>query len=220
MNQRRLRRVLAALVMLLVTAAALSAQDIEAPSIPSFDQSASSDQTALEGLLVKGRAPKTGYSRAQFGDGWGTSAGCDTRNRILQRDLKNIELDSESCKVMSGTLEDPYTGKSINFIRGETTSDDIQIDHVIALSNAWQTGAQALSFNQRVQFANDPLNLLAVDGSANQQKSDGDAATWLPPNKPFRCQYVKRQMDVKRKYALWVTQPEAEAVKRITLGCL
>lgn len=172
----------------------------------------------LETLPIKGRAPKTGYARSQFGDGWATIAGCDSRNIVLHRDLKNIVL-GDDCKIMSGTLDDPYTGKSIVFKRGAGTSDDVQIDHVVALSNAWQTGAQQLSHEQRIALANDPLELLAVDGPANQQKSDGDAATWLPPNKSFRCQYVARQVAVKAKYSLWVTQAEHDAIKRILVAC-
>lgn len=174
--------------------------------------------SALNELAVKGRAPKTNYSREQFGDGWRDVDGCDTRNIILNRDLKNPAVGSE-CKVMSGTLNDPYTGKTIEFKRGAGTSDDVQIDHVVALSDAWQKGAQQLSALERENLANDPLELLAVDGPANQQKSDGDAATWLPPNKSFRCQYVARQIAVKKKYRLWVTQAEKEAIMRILTNC-
>ncbi len=174
--------------------------------------------TALDKLSVKGRAPKTNYSRDQFGSGWASQQGCDMRNIILNRDLMNTQLD-EKCRVVSGTLNDPYTGKVIQFVRGEISSQDVQIDHVIALSNAWQTGAQALSPERREQLANDPLELLAVDGEANQQKSDGDAATWLPPNKAFRCQYVARQIAVKLKYALWVTVAEKEAMERVLATC-
>lgn len=172
----------------------------------------------LATLPVKGRAPKTGYSRAQFGSGWEFRGGCDVRNLILQRDLTDEQI-SDDCRVMSGLLHDPYTGKTISFVRGQTTSDDVQIDHVVALSNAWQTGAQQLTREERVALANDPLNLLAVDGEANQQKSDGDAATWLPSNKEFRCQYVARQAAVKQAYALWVVPAEKEAMQRVLASC-
>ena len=121
-----------------------------------------------------------------FGAGWMTTQGCDTRNIILNRDMVNTQID-ETCHVVAGLLHDPYTGKDIQFLRGSGTSDDVQIDHVVALSDAWQKGAQALSREKRIELANDPLELLAVDGPANQQKSDGDAATWLPSFKPFRC---------------------------------
>ena len=173
---------------------------------------------SLAQLPVKGRAAKTGYERTQFGDGWIELNGCDTRNRILNRDLVETAVN-EKCQVVSGTLHDPYTGKTILFSRGETSSQTVQIDHVVALSNAWQTGAQALTMDQRIQLANDPLELLAVDGLSNQQKSDGDAATWLPPNKAFRCQYVARQIAVKAKYQLWVTVAEKDAMSQVLLTC-
>lgn len=195
-------------------------------AVPTSDMpSASSDlkpvgdaAKALEQLTVKGRAPKTDYARSQFGSGWEVQSGCDTRNMILYRDLTHTIVDDE-CRVVSGTLNDPYTGKTIQFTRGSATSQDVQIDHVVALSNAWQTGAQALTPAQRVAFANDPLELLAVDGGANQEKSDGDAATWLPANKAFRCQYVARQIAIKAKYELWVTAAEKDAMKRVLQVC-
>ena len=174
---------------------------------------------ALAALSTKGRAPKTGYKRSQFGDGWAKSGGCDTRNVILRRDLVNAVLGDDNCKVQAGALSDPYTGQRIAFKRGANSSGAVQIDHVVALSNAWQTGAQQLSSEQRISLANDPLELLAVDGPANQQKGDGDAATWLPSNKPFRCQYIARQIAVKKKYSLWVTPPERTAMERILASC-
>ncbi len=174
---------------------------------------------ALAALPTKGRAPKTGYKRSQFGDGWAKAGGCDTRNVILRRDLVNAVLGDDNCKVQAGALSDPYTGQRIAFKRGANSSGAVQIDHVVALSNAWQTGAQQLSSEQRISLANDPLELLAVDGPANQQKGDGDAATWLPSNKPFRCQYIARQIAVKKKYSLWVTPPERTAMERILASC-
>jgi hypothetical protein len=174
--------------------------------------------TNLEELEVKGRAPKTGYARSEFGDGWGMMLGCDTRNEILRRDLLNTVVNSE-CQVVRGILNDPYTGKTIDFERGSSTSQAVQIDHVVALSDAWQKGAQQLTSAERVSLANDPLELLAVDGVANQQKGDGDAATWLPANKAFRCQYVARQIAVKKKYHLWVTTAEKDAMARILRNC-
>jgi len=189
---------------------------VEQPQQPATPTGKAADLLAT--LPVKGRAPKTGYARTQFGDGWATVNGCDTRNIILNRDLKD-PIVGENCKVLSGTLDDPYTGKKIVFTRGADTSDDVQIDHVVALSNAWQTGAQQLTTDRRVALANDPLELIAVDGSANQNKSDGDAATWLPPNKAFRCQYVARQIAVKAAYTLWVTQGEHDAMLRVLALC-
>lgn len=175
---------------------------------------------ALETLPVKGRAAKTGYERSLFGNGWQSVQGCDMRNRILARDLKPSTLvENNLCLIASGTLQDPYTGKTIQFARGNGTSSAVQIDHVVALSDAWQKGAQQLSSEQRHALANDPLELLAVDGPINMQKSDGDAATWLPPNKLFRCHYVARQIAVKQKYSLWVTDAEKSAIKKILTSC-
>lgn len=194
----------------------------DGPAIASTaPRAAGSALQLLDTLAVKGRAPKTGYDRAgMFGTAWldVDRNGCDTRNDILQRDL-TAEVLSGPCKVLSGRLADPYTGKQIDFVRGNTTSTAVQIDHVVALMDAWQKGAQQLSQQQRITFANDPLNLWAVDGPTNSQKSDGDAATWLPPNKGFRCQYVARQVAVKAAYGLWVTQAERDAIGRILATC-
>lgn len=179
------------------------------------------DQASLEllnTLEIKGRAPKTGYSREQFSDGWGKLNGCDLRNWILQRDLTEAKLDGK-CKVTSGKLHDQYTGQTIDYRRGKNTSAAVQIDHIVAVSDAWQKGAQQLTPAERYQFYNDPDNLLAVDGLVNQQKGDGDAATWLPPNKPFRCAYVARQVKIKARYKLWVTEAEKQAIARELTKC-
>ncbi len=176
-----------------------------------------------EGLTVKGRAPKTGYDRDLFGGGWVDTDrnGCDTRNDVLARDLTNVTYrpGTRDCVVETGTLADPYSGTLIAFVKGNTTSNDVQIDHVVALSDAWQKGAQRWDGDTRIAFANDPLNLLAVDGPLNLQKGDGDTATWLPPNKSYRCAYVARQVAVKHTYSLWVTQAEKDAMIRILSTC-
>ena len=196
--------------------------------LASFPQKAqSATPTTLDvisTLQVKGRAPKTGYTREQFGPAWKDvdSNGCDTRNDVLKRDLRSIIYKGvgEDCVILSGILTDPYSGETISFLRGVATSSEIQIDHVVALSNAWQTGAFKLSAESRKAFANDPLNLLAVKGRLNSQKGDGDAATWLPPRKSYRCAYVSRQVAVKAKYGLWLTAPEKEAIVKILKTCL
>jgi hypothetical protein len=177
----------------------------------------------LAQIPVKGRAPKTGYSRAQFGQAWADTDhnGCDTRNDILKRDLSKVvfRAGTHDCVVLSGVLRDPYSGTDISFVRGVATSFLVQIDHIVSLSNAWQTGAFKLSIATRTLMANDPLELLAVKGSLNSQKSDGDAATWLPPLKSYRCAFVARQVAVKAKYGLWVTKPEKEAITKILAAC-
>ena len=177
---------------------------------------------ALATLPVKGRAPKTGYDRALFGQAWADvdRNGCDTRNDILTRDLTSTTYKpgTNQCLVLTGMLTDPYSGRSIAFTRGPN-STDIQIDHVVALSDAWQKGAQQLDTARRTALANDPLNLLAVDGRLNMQKSDSDAASWLPPNKSYRCAYVARQVAVKTAYTLWVTAAEHDAIAGILQTC-
>ena len=172
---------------------------------------------------MKGRAPKTGYSRDEFGPAWADvdRNGCDTRNDILARDLtsERFKPGTNNCVVTAGILADKYTGTTINFTRGQDTSSDVQIDHIVPLSDAWQKGAQQLSANLRKELANDPLNLMAADGPTNSAKGDKDAATWLPPNRAFRCEYVARQTSVKAKYELWVTPAEHNAIAGILDDC-
>ena len=186
--------------------------------------------TALDSLEVKGRAPKTGYEREEFGQAWSDDVtvdfghnGCDTRNDILRRDLDPESLvlkeGTHDCVALSGTLHDPYSGQDIEFQRGAQTSSAVQIDHVVPLADAWQKGAQQWSPEKRRDFANDPRNLLAVDGPLNQQKGAGDAATWLPPNKGFRCEYARRIVEVKAAYELWVTEAEKDALSRLLHAC-
>lgn len=175
----------------------------------------------LDRLPVKGRAPLTGYDRDRFGAAWldADRNGCDSRDDILNRDLSHraYEPGTHDCVVDSGVLADPYTATRIAFVKGD--GDLVDIDHVVALGNAWATGAFGWGIRERAALANDPMNLLAVDASANRQKGDGDAATWLPGNKPYRCAYVARQIAVKAKYRLWVTAPEKAAMQRVLARC-
>jgi hypothetical protein len=190
---------------------------------PAKAESVVSGLSVIQTQVTKGRAAKTGYTRDQFGPAWADvdRNGCDTRNDILKRDLTDevFKEKTKPCVILSGTLIDPFSGETINFVRGVVTSNEVQIDHTVALSNAWQTGAFKLTADQRKAFANDPLNLMAVKGRLNSQKGDGDAATWLPPLKSFRCDYVSRQIAVKIKYKLWFTAPEKEAMIRILKTC-
>ncbi|MFE1083849.1 GmrSD restriction endonuclease domain-containing protein [Brevibacterium sediminis] len=173
----------------------------------------------LAELTVKGRAPKTGYDGDLFK--WRADTdhnGCDTRNDVLRRDLTTITLKAgtHGCIVLAGTLDDPYAGETYDFDR---SANAVDIDHVVARSNAWQTGAFKFDDETLKEFGNDPLNLLAVSSSLNRQKGDGDAATWLPPNKSFRCEYVARQIAVKHKYELWVVPAEKAAMERVLAKC-
>jgi hypothetical protein len=224
-RRRRLFVVLMATLAIIATSLVASLQNHTAnkPAPVAVKGSSTSQDSAinkLDSLPIKGRAPKTGYSRDQFGAGWGDAGQCDTRNFILGRDMTGVVTKSPTdCTVLSGTLNDPYTGRTIHFTRGAGTSSAVQIDHVVALSDAWQKGAQQLDVGRRAELYNDPLNLLAVDGPTNDKKGDGDAATWLPPNKTYRCAYVARQITVKIKYALWVTQAEHDAIKNVLSSC-
>ncbi|MCA5923934.1 HNH endonuclease family protein [Curtobacterium oceanosedimentum] len=194
-------------------------------SSPTVSRGADTDAAAARALLadlpVKGKAAGTGYDRTgQFGSAWldVDRNGCDTRNDVLARDLTGITREGR-CKVLTGTLVSPYTGATVDFVRGNTTSTLVQIDHVVALENAWRTGGQRLSQDTREALANDPMNLFAVDGRSNSQKGSGDAATWLPANKAFRCTYVERQVTVKAKYRLWVAPAERDAMVRVLDAC-
>ena len=207
-------------IALLISAGVLA---ISIPPASAAESAPGVALAVLETLPVKGRAPKTGYSRAAFGQSWADvdRNGCDTRNDILKRDMTSIVFKpkTRNCVVLSGILTDRYSGEMIDFVRGNVSSMEVQIDHVVALSNSWQTGAFKLSIAQRTALANDPLNLFAVKGRLNLQKSDGDAATWVPPMKSFRCAYVAQQIAVKAKYELWVVAPEKAAMSAILAQC-
>ena len=192
--------------------------EYDAVAVSESDENAPLATEILGRLEVKGRAPKSGYKRDEFYSGWPTVDGCNLRQRIIKREFgESAVLDG--CNVIAGEYDEPYTGEHKVFTSREQISKGIQIDHVVALSDAWQKGAQYMEQEVRYNIATDPLNLLAVDGAANEKKSDGDAATWLPANKMFRCQYVARQISVKYKYKLWVTEAEKEAISRVLENC-
>ena len=192
--------------------------DYAAEAVSVADENTPLATEILEKIEVKGRAPKTGYSREEFYSGWPTVDGCSLRQKIIKREFGDSAV-LDGCNVMAGEFEEPYTGEYKKFSSREEISKGIQIDHVVALSDAWQKGAQYLEREKRYEIATDPLNLLAVDAVANEKKSDGDAATWLPSNKRFRCQYVARQVSVKYKYGLWVTEAEKTAISNILINC-
>ena len=182
-----------------------------------------SGRTALsqvDRLVVKGRGPMTGYSRAQFGPPWAdvNGNGCDTRDDILRRDLSQttVRPGTGGCVITSGRMVDPYTGTVLHYVRGHS---DVDIDHVVALGDAWQMGAARWTEARREALANDPLNLLAVYDVPNRQKGDADAASWLPPRTAFRCEYVARQVAVKLKYGLAATPAERVAMHRVLDAC-
>ena len=193
-------------------------EEYAAVAVTEVDENAKLATEVLEELEVKGRAPKTGYSREEFYDGWPTVDGCNLRQRIIKREFGDTAV-LNGCDVVKGEFDEPYTGRHLVFENREEIIKGLQIDHVVALSDAWQKGAQYMEPEVRYAIATDPLNLLAVDGVANEKKSDGDAATWLPSNKRFRCQYVARQISVKYKYKLWVTEAEKMAMVKVLENC-
>jgi hypothetical protein len=183
-------------------------------------------RTTLDRLPVKGWDRFTDFSRWRFGEPWsddvdveGGHNGCNTRDDVLRRDLVDVVVRPGTCHVASGVLHDPYTGRTIAFTRGPATSDAVQIDHLVSLSDAWYKGARDWDDDRRRDFANDPRNLLAVAGQANFDKAFRDAASWLPPNAAFRCEFVARQVDVKAAYGLWVSAKEKRAMRDVLAQC-
>lgn len=179
--------------------------------------------SALEVVADGGSGEAPPYTRSQFGDGWADldGDGCSTRNEILARDLTLVSYQpgTNDCVVESGVLDDPYTATTIQFQRGETTSQMVQIDHVVALADAWNSGAWQWDTEQRLQFSNDPLNLLAVDGDANQDKGAATFDQWVPANPDALCDYAERQVTVKYKWGLAVTRSEHDALARALSEC-
>lgn len=175
---------------------------------------------AVSTLTVRQTDSVSGYDRDLFQ--WNKfdedGDGCDTRNDILARDLDNISKQ-DKCVVLSGILDDPYTGGRIDFQRGQSTSSKVQIDHIVALSDAWNSGASHWNESELRAFGNDPYNLAAVDGTANTQKSNSSADEWLPANAAARCLYVATQVGVKEHYALTVTKTEAQKMREVLGSC-
>lgn len=184
----------------------------------------------LAGLTaVETRVRGGDYRRAAFGDAWddanlapGGRNGCDTRNDILERDLTDkTYVETRQCRraVARGTLRDPYTNASISFVRGNRVGASVQIDHIVPLAYAWDMGARGWSDALRKRFANDPANLLAVAGQANQDKGDLPPGQWMPPNAAFRCQYAMQFIAVLRGYGLRVDAPSAAQLRDAAGGC-
>lgn len=193
------------------------------PSVASGEPNPGTPGTALaalETLVVSDFASSSDYKRAAFGDPWEDidKNGCDTRNDILARDIKGASIDKK-CLVQTGSFNDPYTAKVINFDRSKGGGGGIDIDHIIPLSLAWKTGASDWDASKRLLFANDPLNLMASDSSENRKKGDKDASAYLPPNAGSHCEYVARQVTVRAKYGTWITPAEKKAVYTVLQTC-
>jgi hypothetical protein len=178
---------------------------------------------------VPARLRENDYRRAAFGESWtddndapGGHNGCDTRNDILDRDLVDktyVSISRCPNAVATGTLHDPYTSETINLVRGNQTGAAVQIDHLVPLAYAWDQGARTWTDEMRVRFANDPANLLAVDGPVNEDKGDGEPAVWMPPNRAFWCQYAVQFVAVLRGYGLPVDSPSAPILREAAETC-
>ena len=189
---------------------------------PRFDRA----RAQLSALPVKGWDRTQDFQRWRFGKAWSDDVnvefgrnGCNTRDDILRRDLANLVVRAGTCYAQSGTLHDPYTGATIEFVRGPDTSNGIESDHVVSLADAWYKGARSWDPQRRLDFANDPRNLLAVSPKANFDKAFRDAASWLPPDAAFRCDFVARQIDVKSAYGLWLSAKEEQAMADVLAHC-
>ncbi len=200
---------------------AASASPAAAPSAR-FDAA----RRQLGQLEVRGWDRTSDFRRYRFGQAWSDEVnvefghnGCNTRDDILRRDLTNLVVRPFTCFAQSGTLIDPYTGTAIAFVRGPDTSNSVEIDHVVALADAWYKGARAWDPQRRLDFANDPRNLLAVSPKANFDKAYRDASAWLPPNAAFRCDFAARQIEVKAAYGLWLSAKEKRALAEVLARC-
>jgi hypothetical protein len=175
------------------------------------------------------RARRYDYRRAAFGDAWTDDNdaplghnGCDTRDDILNRDLVDktyVSIKRCPDAVATGTLHDPYTNTTVAFQRGAKVGEAVQIDHIVPLAYAWDMGAYNWALPERLRFANDPANLLAVEGQANQDKGDSPPAQWMPPNTAFACQYAMQFIAVLRGYGLPVDAPSVPVLQRAAETC-
>jgi hypothetical protein len=179
--------------------------------------------------VVPMRVHRYDYHRTAFGDAWTDDNdaplghnGCDTRDDILNRDLVDktyVSIKRCPDAVATGTLHDPYTNTTIAFQRGAKVGESVQIDHIVPLAYAWDMGASGWPDAERVRFANDPANLLAVQGQANQDKGDLPPGRWMPPNTAFACQYAMQFITVVRGYALPVDQESSNVLRQAAGTC-
>ncbi|MER5770350.1 HNH endonuclease family protein [Streptomyces sp. NPDC001985] len=183
------------------------------------DEDRAAARRLIDRVATKGRGPRTGYARDEFGYAWMDTAdgvplarnGCDTRNDLLARDGKRLKYRSGSdCVVIALTLDDPYTGTSVEWRKADASA--VQIDHVVPLSYSWQMGAARWTAEKRRRIANDPLNLLPVDGPSNSAKGDAGPASWLPPDRSVRCSYAVRISQVAVAYDMPVTAADKRAM--------
>ncbi|MEU0966949.1 HNH endonuclease family protein [Streptomyces sp. NPDC005917] len=208
---RRRVSILAALIGLIASAALFNSPSASA-ALPT-PVSGATARSYLASLTVA-TENRTGYSRSLFPT-WNTISGtCNTREYILKRDGSNVVTDS-ACAATSGSWYSPYDGATW------TAASDVDIDHLVPLAEAWDSGAGKWTTAQRQAFANDITRpqLLAVTDNVNQSKSDQDPATWMPPLTSYRCTYVRAWVQVKYYYNLSVDSAEKSALTSYLSGC-
>lgn len=213
-----------ALVVCTALVVAVAAQTVRTRPAPGPRVDARPALATLAALAtVPARTHRDDYDRTAFGPAWddGSDAalagnGCDTRDDILARDLRDTtHVATTACPraVAAGEMRSPYTGERIDFRRGRERGGTVQIDHIVPLAYAWDSGAHAWGARMRLTFANDPANLVAVDGRSNQDKGDSPPAEWMPPNAGFRCRYSVQFVVVASTYGLAVDEPSVAALR-------
>lgn len=212
-----IRRIAATALISFVALLGTGCSDLEGIELPDIDiptSSAPSEESDSSNPTAEGCEAGAEYDRDCFGESWADvdNNDCDTRNDILARDLEAVELDTDNCTVLSGTLVSPYTGETIDFTRGQSTSAEVPIDHVVPLSWAWQNGADEWTDEEREAFANDPENLIAVDRTSNSAKSDSGPADWMPSNDAYSCEYANDFQDLTNDYDLELSSADVEVI--------
>ncbi len=219
-----------AVIAVIVAAQVIAATGRPAPSAVGRAPRVPAGSDLLAGVdVVSARVRGSDYRRGAFGDAWdddnsapGGRNGCDTRDDILDRDLMDkTYVTTKRCPqaVQTGTLRDPYTNTTIPFRRGNQVGASVQIDHIVPLAFAWDMGARDWTEHLRKRFANDPANLIAVDGKANHDKGDLPPGEWMPPNRAFWCQYAVQFIAVLRGYRLALDEPSARELRDATQSC-
>ena len=182
-----------------------------------------------DGNPIDARPHTGGYHRdSQFGQ-WRKKGGAcpyaTTRDHILQRDLTAVKV-SKGCRVLSGDFQDPYTGKTMHFIKGPETSQQVQIDHIVSVHDAWASGLwKPERAGERDDYYNDPEVLQAADGPSNQDKGDGidwhavRDPVWMPENRSWHCDYMAKRAYIKHKYRLTMTPAEREQTISVIESC-
>ena len=200
------------------TESAQSAEPTPAPAQPAATTAPQDGELAalLTQLVIEDELP-SGYDRDLFRH-WvdADRDGCDARREVLILEAVVAPTVGEGCSLSGGSWYSAFDGV--------TTNDPslFDIDHMVPLKEAWDSGAHAWDSDRRRAFANDldlPQALLAVSRSSNRSKGADDPAEWLPPLVSYHCQYIEDWMVVKIKWELSVDAREFSALRSIASGC-